>query len=407
MGKLYVCFAALLFSVIAHADDPPEFIRYKEQMLSFGAKHCSSFDDPALSFDSKLLATYYDAEWVFLQIADFTGDSKWVECAKKARGIYRDKYVIFNNGAIPGYWVFPHGLSEDFLRLADEDSKSALQLILANAAYVRPSTNDSQLLGCDYSRENAYAILAMLQAKRLKIPVDEVRLQKLRDYAFGHLDQWFVSKTAPYVRPFMVGLTAQALIEYEQISHDPRTLPQLKLAADAMWAGMWAGMWIPSLESFMYTDRWTDSGGQEATPDLNLLVAPLYAWVYKETDIQYYRDWADVIFQGGVRQAYLTNAKQFNQNYRWSFKYLEWRDAIHILPLPTPTPEPTATYTPVPTATSTPRPTATPLPRLTPTRVPTPTPMVCKCPGKKTASISAKAIKRRIARHRVQGTGHK
>jgi hypothetical protein len=37
-------------------------------------------------------------------------------------------------------------------------------------------------------------------------------------------------------------------------------------------------------------------------------------------------DRGDQIFAGGVTQAYLQNAKQFNQNYRWSFDYIAWRN---------------------------------------------------------------------------------
>ena len=58
--------------------------------------------------------------------------------------------------------------------------------------------------------------------------------------------------------------------------------------------------------------------------DLNLLIAPAYAWLFKQTGTVTYRDKANALFAGGTK-AYLGDGKHFNQNYRWSFKYVEWR----------------------------------------------------------------------------------
>jgi hypothetical protein len=77
----------------------------------------------------------------------------------------------------------------------------------------------------------------------------------------------------------------------------------------------------------MYTDRVAPdgSGGTEAAPDLNLLLAPAYAWMYRQTGDITYRQQGDQIFAGGVRNAMLAEVKQFSQNYAYSFDYLAWR----------------------------------------------------------------------------------
>ena len=80
----------------------------------------------------------------------------------------------------------------------------------------------------------------------------------------------------------------------------------------------------------MYTDRATDTGGMEAAPDLNLLIAPVYAWLYHQTGNTVYRDRADQIFAGGVAGAFLSQGKQFDQNYRLSFEYLRWRNSAPL-----------------------------------------------------------------------------
>ena len=59
--------------------------------------------------------------------------------------------------------------------------------------------------------------------------------------------------------------------------------------------------------------------------NLNLLIAPVYAWLYMRTADTIYRDRGDKVFAGGVKKAWLHGDKQFKQNYHWSFDYVKWR----------------------------------------------------------------------------------
>jgi len=139
------------------------------------------------------------------------------------------------------------------------------------------------------------------------------------DQALGHIDQWFVEQSAEDWAPFMFGLTAEALIDYyHYVDQDERIVDALCLGADAIWEQAW----IPEDEAFFYRADNPDAGG---APDLNLLIAPVYAWLYRQTGEEIYRDRGDQVFAGGVRGAWLDGYKQFNQNYRWSFDYLRWR----------------------------------------------------------------------------------
>ena len=110
----------------------------------------------------------------------------------------------------------------------------------------------------------------------------------------------------------MVGLTAHALMMYEERTGDTRVLPALSNALD----NLWNAAWDPSSESFLYVDRPSTEGLPEPAPDLNQLIAPAYAWVYLRTAEPRFRDRADAIFAGGVRNAWLGGPKQFNQSYR-------------------------------------------------------------------------------------------
>jgi hypothetical protein len=304
----------------ARAQAIPELARWETQMVEWGRRHGAMLQDPNVAFDPKLAATYYDAQRVYLQIAEYTGDLSWRNYAHAAAAIYRDQYVIRHNGGVPGYWNFSHGLATDYLQTGNPQSRNAVLLLARNAAYAPDTTPISWTEPADLSREVAYTIQAYLNAERLGEP-RRARLTTLVNQAFGHMDQWFVTRTAPYVRPFMVALTAEALIQHHKASPDPRTIPALVRAADVMWDTMW----LPAAESFKYTDRVVPSGGTEPAPDLNLLIAPLYSFLYRETGATRFRDRGDAIFAGGVRRAYLAGPKQFNQSYRWSFQYVKDR----------------------------------------------------------------------------------
>lgn len=299
----------------------PELDNWEAQMVRYGAQHCETLKGPD-GFDVKLNATYYDAEWIYYQIADYTGDSRWLDCVRAAEAVFRDSYVNPSNGGIPAYWNFSHGLTEDSLRTEDAASRSAAISLAKNAAYAGDATPLAETAPAAYSREVAYTIMSYINAEKLGEP-RRSRLALLVDQALGHIDQWFVSETAPYLRPFMVGLTAQALISYQEQIGDRDMVPVLEPALNELWERTW----LPDSEAFMYTDRYHSTGGTEPAADLNLLIAPAYAWLYHKTGNDLYRRRADAIFAGGVRQAYLINAKQFNQSYRWSFAYLNWRNA--------------------------------------------------------------------------------
>lgn len=280
---------------------------WKSNMLSYGQMFCESGDN------------YYDAGRVYYQIADYTGDPKWNRCAETAIRAYRDKYLVPNDYRAQGYEIFPHGLLMHFHRTGDERSKTALIGLGSKAAFGRHEPTD-WMIGQEMSREVAYNIQAKLLAEQVGYR-DRRDVERLVGLALGHYDQWFVSLTAAYVRPFMAALTAEALIMWYETTQDPRVLPALQTGADRMWETMW----LSHAGAFKYTDRQTQTGGEEPAPDLNLLIAPLYGWLFMMTGEEKYRQRGDRILEGGVWSTVFTAPKQFNQNYRWSFQYLAWR----------------------------------------------------------------------------------
>jgi hypothetical protein len=81
-------------------------------------------------------------------------------------------------------------------------------------------------------------------------------------------------------------------------------------------------MWDATAQAMIYD---LNAAPPNPTADLNLLVAPMYAFLYSMTGETKYRDQGDLLFAGGVQRAWLDGSKQFNQNYWWSFDYVVWR----------------------------------------------------------------------------------
>ena len=317
----------ILWSGGAAAAPPPipELALWEAQMIQYGQQNCNRLNDPSIAGDKKLADTYYDGERVFYLMYEYTKNSAWLTCAQRAEQVYRDGYVIGNNGGVPGYWNFPHGIWFDYKRTSDATSRNALFLLATKAAYSNsPIAWTADANGTDGgSREVAYNLMAQLLAMDSAGFTDQARINALVGQAFDHMDQWFVRKTATYVRPFMASLTSEALIMWHKKTGDARVLPIVRTAMD--W--IWDNMWLTADQCFKYTDRSTSTGGMEPAPDLNLLVAPVFAWLYVQTGDAKYQIRGDAIFAGGVRKGtqYLALGKQFNQNYRWSFDYVYWR----------------------------------------------------------------------------------
>jgi hypothetical protein len=296
--------------------------QWQQQMTTFGQQHASSLR--GLSGEAALDATYYDATRVFYQIADYTQDPSWLAAAHEATTIYRDQSVLPNTGTLPGYWNFTGGLLLDYQHTGDVRSKDAIILLSNNADFAREGTPLEWTASTVESREVAYTIMGYLNAETVGEP-RRARLDDLVTQAIGHLDQWFVSKTAPYLQPFMAGLTMEALIQYNTaVGGDSRILPAIQSAVDSLWSHNW----LPEHQAFQYVDRELSGvGGPTPAPDLNMLIAPAYAWMYHQTGNPIYQQQADAIFRGGVEDAHLQGAKQFNQNYLFAFDFMTWRNS--------------------------------------------------------------------------------
>jgi hypothetical protein len=280
---------------------------YDSNAKKYGAQNCTRLKTYTAYSDTAFNDTYYDAAWIFQQFAARYSDTSWLDCVAAANKVYNDFYLVPAAYRAPGYHLFPHGLPRDaYLKLK------------ANGLFVNASAYNDTYQGGDQAwyaiRETAYALMT-----HLREPTDTTRIAQLKGYLFKALDQTWVAVTPNLVRkPFMSALAAQALIEYsEKIAPNAGILPRLKAAADGIWK-------MKTADGLQYSDSATE--GTYSAPDLNLLIAPLYYWVYRQTGDVKYRDEGDFLFTQGVTVGLnLSSGKQFNQNYRWSIKGLGWR----------------------------------------------------------------------------------
>lgn len=291
-----------------------DLVKYGDQ---FGKNLVSLKIDPLVETPNEL---YYDPTKVYIDIATYLHDNAWLKYANAAKQHY-SAWVLYRSGSkLLGYWVFTEGLAR-WLELNPNDlqAKAALTQLATRSAFA--STATTGLKDYTRSRENAYLLLALVDTNSNNL----LKLKALVDNAFGHLDQWFITKSAAFIKSFMVGLTTYSLIRtfevYPELVQKDKLVNALKSAA----SDLWDICWVDANGAFRYTSKATDEGPGDPEPDLNQLIAPFYYWLWKETGDRSFLDRADTIFASGVKNAWAAGAKQFNQNHRFVFTSLKWR----------------------------------------------------------------------------------
>ncbi len=313
---------------ISSAPAIPRLAEWQANMKKFGRKWCLDPNQQTLWEGN---VWYYDGIRIFYQLADYTGDSFYRDvCVPNFLPLYRN-FVLNAEPGVQGWRVFPHGLYENFLRTGSSASQQAVFKLADNSVWSGTGGGVDATL----SRETAYLIHAYLYKQALGGGFHH-NLERTVAMALGHLDQVAVSKTATVIKPFMLGLTFEALIHYYEQSGDPRIPALIKKSADWLWYE--SGLWDAGSQSFLYINKQIPNDDPATpAPDLNLLIAPVYGWLYHMTGQSDYQDIGDRIFAGGIPvdpdgDGYYTGGsclactgKIFSQNYRWSIDYVNWR----------------------------------------------------------------------------------
>ena len=205
------------------------------------------------------------------------------------------------------------------------------QVVANNRHRVRAKPNS-----VDISREIAYAISAASVAKALGDPEFAGRDPYL-DLAYFQLDVWkgylqgypnvpYPGEPGAQYQPFMFALTAEALINTYQCPDTTKAdKEKIRTRLDALARLTYNKLYNSAKHAFIANT------GNPTTywPAINLLIVPLYGWLWHETGEPYFLQAGDKIFSDGVVYGWpeVWGGKQFSQNYRWSFDYVVWRTA--------------------------------------------------------------------------------
>jgi hypothetical protein len=298
---------------------------WEAHMVEWGVVHGDALS--TLPQNELLGHIYYDASRVHAQIAAYTGnDEPWHTYAKQATVWFRDQYVIPNNGAVPGYENFTTGLRMDYERTGDVASKDAAILLSNEAMYAADWTDPNYVAGMEKSREVAYALISYINAEALGEPKRDIRARYVT-LSYDYITQW--QDRARWetwqISPFMMGITAYALISDWEETADARCLPALRQLADWLWP---LAFHAPT-NAMLYQlnpDCLTEGGlSTTGAPDLNQIVAPWYAWLWNQTGETLYRDRFDALLLGHA-DAYLAGGKQWDQGYWLAFDGMAWRE---------------------------------------------------------------------------------
>ncbi|MDJ0941106.1 MAG: hypothetical protein QNJ00_15205 [Woeseiaceae bacterium] len=353
-------------------DDRPDGLREWERQMVDRGKVWGSYLGPRSEATpkQKLVNEFYDSAHTFYRISDYLQqDEPWTTYAEYALSVYRDGYLVPNNWRAAGWRRSSHGLYENFKRGGDVTLEE-LEFLRDRPAYSNIREGRDQGGSEQRSRAIALAVQAHVHAERAgsdrgtENGVEQ--LSVFVPWMGSHLYEWRTGnyqgrypRNIPRFAPFMFGMTSHALIEYYEwereqgedpnrywptewpidygqaaVAETPKitweTIPDA-LADVAMWAVEEAEheTGVPMLQVDRRGEAFLYQSIKKVRPayDLNLMIAHVYAWLWKETGDVEFREIGDRLFATGARAGSTNSGKHFNQQYRMAFDFIEWRRA--------------------------------------------------------------------------------
>ena len=292
---------------------------------------CPDRDNPeagtgALSYPSiSAKVWYYDGAANFFEISKYPGiaDSvpdqhKWAKCGEYIAGTLRDSYLIQPGKA--AYTYFPRGLYLAYQHTGDSRYKDAILAIADGGNHYRGVNNEFGM------REHAYAFERRLYRYLVTNEPDHM-LQNFADIAIGMLlTHVYQDESRLFLEPFMAGLLARPLVHYYQLFHDERVPAVLHLFSEKFWSSWYDQNTHRMLyNTEPYGERCTVSCGNPVATNLNNLVAPIYAFLWRLSGEETYRLRGDALFGNVFKDGTPYDPKQWSQSYYWAWDFVAWR----------------------------------------------------------------------------------
>lgn len=291
---------------------------------------------------------YYDAITTTYQLYARTGDLKYLVNARRW-ALHHRRDQIYLSGSNIGHpqcsgnylnntrYTFPQGLTQDYFMFGDEEAKRVSGLVVDNFYmnagwswwwYKAPNTR-----GFWTEREPAFAlngIMAQYEAtndvKYLNFARDKIAsLHRMQvengrrawvHNLYDHDPSEGCPTTAYGSSPWMSGLLLEGIIKYHKLTGDATARESILMAVDDLRArylvtsGTYAG------KSFLYLG--CPSTYSEPTPDLDNLISHAYAYAWKLTANDTYRQLGTSLFNTAVAAGVTASHKHYDQQFRSS-----------------------------------------------------------------------------------------
>ncbi|HWR49994.1 MAG TPA: hypothetical protein VN428_02735, partial [Bryobacteraceae bacterium] len=311
-------------------DAPPvlALAKWESTFRTLGAKWCKA--DETMLFGYEGQVWYYDGGRVYLQMADHFKDKSWESCAYNILGQYRD--LILSQGYWSTGWrVFTKGLRMAYERTGDPRYKEAIHILATKSPYA----GSGGRLEDSFMRETAYILQAYVDDE-LVGNGRHPNMMRAVTYLIAQFDATFETGNFIYHQTFMDGLGAEALIDYYELTKDPRIPSVIRSMLDWTWDKGWdktRNKLVYNPEPLGPRCNVADGGCQVYTTNMINLVVPTFAWYWSITGDSTIRERGDIIFSHALDSEIDYGGKIFSQNYRWSPRFVGWRSSGTIAPV--------------------------------------------------------------------------
>lgn len=292
-----------------------------DNFMTYGAgRFCTNKAAPTevFSFGVESQVWYYDGGWVYRQIADYTGDAEWNNCAVNISNQYRD-YIVGAGGGIPKYKAYYNGLKRACVSCNPTYSSAADSLLSSTAV-----STTSFFQGDDYMREQSLYVEGMV-AQEKRTGTRNVNFDRILGYLLGFFDIQFGQLNPMVHQPYWNGIEMQALISAYEITGDPRIPYEVKRGLDWLWTNSYNSLYKGFPYScYSYGPFCPNLANcTDASPTVNLFLAPAYTWMWRYTGDSTYQTRADALFSGAPKEAYwtasaATDALTFVGGHTWA-----------------------------------------------------------------------------------------
>lgn len=275
---------------------------------------------------------YYDRAKIFYVYYSRSGDERYLHWANEISLNYRQNYLEQGGYSPSAHWSQMGGVYLNYLFTHDAMSKQAVLRVAELFSLPYYLENIGDVSAEMDNRIQARTVLALLYAYKIEreekgkdAETTKLWAARLRKALDGVLKSQssdgsyrFMKLECDGVKPFMLGLLNDALIDYyTNFEQDERLLLAVKKSLDYIWTNLW----VSSQKAFLYRSNQCRDETAVPAPDLNMLLVSGFGFVYSKTGDVRYVERGDLVFRGGIEGAWLGGSKVFNENFFSSYRY--------------------------------------------------------------------------------------